>query len=372
MNGGTLVASSDGQTTKVSRHFHDVLLNIAERAAYEVRARHQGVEAVYLAGSVARGDATGTSDLDLGAIVAADVRSSRQPPILIEGVPVFYRLHPLRAYSDVKELLAGSPVLSTQIAEAIPIYDPKGVFVRVQAAVLERYRKTRYVKARVSLSLREAERYVSLARLSMREERTHELPSHLTQFVMYGVAPAIFFLAGEPPTERRCLEALRPACEMLDAEGLYHSIVTMLGLDDPSKEWCEQAIHVTCQLTQKVAAVMRIHDPESYQLNADWLSKAMADYFLAGAKELMSTGKWAASIFCCMVLACRVVQPMRDSDESLPPRTARLAEQLSLSVSMSESMDKQLALRRLSEAEGILERTRRLALAHMVAIDSSS
>jgi len=319
------------------------------------------VLAIYLAGSIARGAATGSSDLDLCAIVEEPASSSRQPPIVISGRPVFYRLHPLRLYSDIEGLLTGSVVLSSQIVDAKALYDPKGVFAKIQRAVLRRYDDPFYLKARISLSLEAARRHLLLARLRVRQGRAYEVPSHLAQLVVYGLAPAIFFLADEPPTERRCLAALKPACEMLGADSIYDELVNLLGLDEASNGWAEQAINGVGELAETAGQALRNHNQRLYDLNADWLSTAMARYFIEGAKELLADGKREASIYCSMVIASRILDIIREAGDSLPPEVLVNAEQLGSRVFRNEAVDQRTITTRLRQAEVVVEETRRLA-----------
>jgi len=355
-----LGGSLDKPTTGLSRRLRQRLSAVAQRAAQEIVARHRGVLAVYLAGSAARDEATESSDLDMTAIIQEDA-ASRQPPIIIAGIPVFYRLCPLHHYLDIEGLLTGSVVLSAQVVDAVALYDPDGMFSRIQRAVLRRYDDPFYLKARVALSLDEAERQSLLARLAARHGRAREAPSHLAESVVYGLAPAFSFLAGQPPTERKCLAALKPTCEAVGAESIYDEILSFLGLEEASNRWAEEAISAVGALTNLAGAALRKHNPQLYQSNADWLSNAMAEYFAAGSRELLRDGLREASIYCCMVIASRVLGIMREAGGSLPFHVLDDVEQLGSAVFGTKAIGQEALHARLEHAAAAVEQTRRLA-----------
>ncbi|MEM2904334.1 MAG: nucleotidyltransferase domain-containing protein [Candidatus Bathyarchaeia archaeon] len=338
-----------------------MLLYIAELAAKHIVSRHEGVLAVYLTGSAARGEATRSSDLDLCGVLRGDPVFSRQPPIVAAGRPVFYRLHPLRRYLDVEQLLRTSVVLSAQIVDSVGLYDPEGVFAKIQAAVLQRYGDPFYLKARVSLSLEVAERHLLSAHLSARQRRASQVASRLVQLVVYGLAPAVFFLADRPPTERRCLAALRPTCETLGADNLYEEIVGLLGLEEASSRWAWQAVGAVKQLSRLASSVLTRHSPQLYWMNADWLSNAMADYFIEGAKELLLDGEKEASIFCSMVIASRLLDIVNGAEASLPAGLLIDMERLGSRVLGADRVEKPAMPARLRSAGTVVEETRRLA-----------
>jgi len=299
------LAEGDAGRKPSEKTSRESLFSLAEKAAAAILSKHSGIIAVYLTGSVARGEATESSDVDVDAVLGSGFHeNSRQPPLTIGGRTVFYRLHEKQVFEDVEGLLAQSLVLSAQLVEAVVLYDPTGFLSKVKGKVSRLYHEPRFVKQRIRLSLRFAEDYVGMGWVEFKRGNLDMVPPSICAAVLYGFGPALFFIADVAPTDRRCLSRLRQVCERLDQPGLYQVITELVNVDGASRSWALKALE-SAEALHRLTQTLLEHDAVAYEENRDWLSDAMRQYMVSGAMELLGEGDIEASLFCSMELGTR-------------------------------------------------------------------
>ncbi|MEM2926158.1 MAG: nucleotidyltransferase domain-containing protein [Candidatus Bathyarchaeia archaeon] len=296
------------------------LMQIAREATQRILELRGDVMALYLAGSVARGDATPTSDIDLGAIISQWENSEvLKPPLIIKGVQVSCRLIPRMRLLDIRRIWLEDPILPFQILESIRLYDPENILLRLKQR-LEVFSKDNHLfKEKIKRCLVFAEergrQVLEYLGHGISEERG---VTSLLYAVLYGIGPAVLMKAEVPPSQRRFLLRLEEACEVLDELPLYRKILQILGLEKVSETWASEAPSILEELHKKTFyALFKFCEP-IYHKGINWLDRKTLDYVKAGAMELSLIGKHAAAIFCCMSLGARCLDLVEESTRYLP------------------------------------------------------
>jgi hypothetical protein len=295
-------------------------MHLAREGAQRILELRRDVIALYLAGSVARGDATATSDVDLGAIIEGWEDSELlRPPLNIEGVQISCRLIPRLRLLNIRRLWLEDPILPSQLLESITFYDPENLLVRLKARLASLAKDGRLFKERIRLRLHFAEErsadVLEYLGHGISEERA---VASLLYAVLYGIGPAILMKAEVPPSQRRFLLRLEEACEVLDDLPLYRKILQILGLERVSCLWAEEAPSILEGLHSKASHALLEFNKPLYHKGINWLHRGTLDYVKAGAMELTQAGKHAASIFCCMTLGTRCLDLVEESAPYLP------------------------------------------------------
>ena len=125
-------------------------IEIARSYLVELLHQRQDIVAAWLAGSVARGEATAFSDIDLVFMVAGDGELSRagldtwREGIYIEAGLVFQQ-----EYVDL-EVVLNDPFKATHMNDALILYDPTGFMTQLQNAVRPIYMQPQWLDKRLA------------------------------------------------------------------------------------------------------------------------------------------------------------------------------------------------------------------------------
>ncbi|MBS7609136.1 nucleotidyltransferase domain-containing protein [Candidatus Bathyarchaeota archaeon] len=296
------------------------LMCIAKEAAQRILELRGDVIALYLAGSVARGDATPTSDIDLGAIISQREHSEvLKPPLFIKGVQVSCRLIPRMRLMDIRRIWLEDPILPFQILESIRLYDPEDILLRFKQRLEAFFKDKHLFKERIKRCLGFAEErgreVLEYLGHGISEERG---VASLLYAILYGIGPAILMKAEVPPSQRRFLLRLEEACEVLDEPHLYRKVLQILGLENVSETWALGAPSILEELHKKTSYTLFRFCKPLYHKGINWLDRRTLDYVKAGAMELSVIGKHAAAVFCCMPLGARCLDLVEESAHYLP------------------------------------------------------
>lgn len=111
-----------------------------EAIAQEIAQRFQGAEAVFLAGSVVRGEATSTSDLDMVIVTHQASRAPYRESLILQDWPIELFVHTPTSLLDFfeKDAASRTPSLPQMCHEGLLITAPNAVseHIRQQATTL--------------------------------------------------------------------------------------------------------------------------------------------------------------------------------------------------------------------------------------------
>lgn len=127
-------------------------MEIARNYLQEMLKRRDDIVAAYVAGSVARGQATELSDIDLEVIVAAEVDAALGRGGIDgwrNGIYIDAMLLAKERFVD-PEILLQDPMKSTQLSEAVILYDVTGFLAQQQAVVRARFMEPQWLQARLT------------------------------------------------------------------------------------------------------------------------------------------------------------------------------------------------------------------------------
>jgi predicted nucleotidyltransferase len=137
-------------------------LELAKQYLQELLKKREDIVGAFVAGSVARGDADETSDVDLIVVVECDDEKGQHGRETVgvwrAGVYVDVEVRPIIGYSSAERVLRDS-IRAGEICEALILHDPVGHLAQVQRDVQVSFREPRFVEARVRqkmLGLRES------------------------------------------------------------------------------------------------------------------------------------------------------------------------------------------------------------------------
>lgn len=128
-------------------------LEIAKHYLEELLHQRQDIVAAWLAGSVARGEETTFSDIDLALMVAGTGKINRAGlDTWREGVYVEAGLVFQQGYTALEAVL-GDPFKATHMNDALILYDPTGFVTQLQNAVRPLYMQPQWLEKRLAFWL---------------------------------------------------------------------------------------------------------------------------------------------------------------------------------------------------------------------------
>ena len=184
-------------------------IEIAKQYVEELLRQRQDIVAVWIGGSVARGEDTDRSDIDLALLVAGSGEMSRSGlDLWRDGVYIEAGLGFQQAYADLETVL-NDPFKATHINDALILYDPTGFLTHLQNAVRPVFMQPQWLNKRLAFWLDNIR--TSLARL--RETVAAEDPLGICAAVgwfTFGCASIPLLRAGITPSSTRSLLLLGP------------------------------------------------------------------------------------------------------------------------------------------------------------------
>jgi hypothetical protein len=205
----------------------EVLLNIAKQAAIESAADEPWVLAIYLAGSVARGEPImgGTADIDL-VIVHDEEMEGREIRRITENVHLDIHHHPRSFYKDGRKLRINS-VWGHTLYYCLPLFDPKHFLSIIQASVRGMYKDPENTIQRVEFHLSEARDtwldFHNSAQIYNLDATWRYLEA------VQNTANAVSCLSGGPLPTRGFMLQYKKTVTEINHPGLYQGLLGLLG-----------------------------------------------------------------------------------------------------------------------------------------------
>jgi hypothetical protein len=128
-------------------------IEIARQYMEELLSQRQDIVAVWIGGSVARGEETALSDIDLALMVAGTGAMNRAGlDTWREGIYVEAGLVFQQEYTDLEAVL-NDPFKATHMNDALILYDPTGFVTQLQNAVHPLYMQPQWLSKRLAFWL---------------------------------------------------------------------------------------------------------------------------------------------------------------------------------------------------------------------------
>lgn len=129
-------------------------LALAKSLVEEQLRSRVGIVGAFVAGSVARGEATETSDIDVALVIDErfDAAGRDNLDMWKQGIYIEFPLLPKEQYTDFEKVLHNA-VKATHINDALIIYDPEGFLAELQNRVRAVFMEPKWVGIRVGNSI---------------------------------------------------------------------------------------------------------------------------------------------------------------------------------------------------------------------------
>jgi predicted nucleotidyltransferase len=137
-------------------------IEIAKRFVQEQLQKRDDIVGAWVGGSVSRGEATESSDIDLGLIVEEKFEGVRRGGFDTwqDGVYIEAGLSSKENYIDLEKVLQ-SPFTATHMNDALILYDPTGFLAEMQKKVRAVFMEPKWLGIRVQFWVEEARKSMS-------------------------------------------------------------------------------------------------------------------------------------------------------------------------------------------------------------------
>ena len=239
--------------SKSQQEIQQNFIRLGKLFSENLLSEYDDILAIYIYGSVGRGEATPHSDLDIH-VVLDRIMTPAHEDRTIEGVTVGISYHSRSMYfTDLQALIQTPEGLERaakseglwELADALPIYDPKGLIPKAQTAVATICQNPEVIQLRTQLSLNQAWQMLSEVNQALSQERlvyAYACLYHLTggdgtPGVIPLLAKTVIRRAGLSLTTRRYIYRAYEACKKLDLLELYTGILRLLGIEESSSAY---------------------------------------------------------------------------------------------------------------------------------------
>jgi hypothetical protein len=236
--------------SKTRQEIQQNFIRLGKLFSENILSEYDDILAIYIYGSVGRGEATPHSDLDIH-VVLDRIKAPDHEDRTIEGVTVGISYHSRAMYfTDLQALIQTPEGLERaakseglwELAHALPIYDPKGLIPKTQTAVAAICQNPDVIRLRTQLSLNQAWQMLSEVNQALSQERLVYAYACLYNLTGGDGTPGVIPLltktviqrAGLSLTTRRYIYRAYQACKKLDLLELYTGILRLLGIEESS------------------------------------------------------------------------------------------------------------------------------------------
>jgi hypothetical protein len=192
-------------------------IEIARQYVEELLGQRQDIIAVWIGGSVARGEETELSDIDLQLMVAGSGDMNRagldtwREGIYIEAGLVFQQ-----EYADL-DMVLNNPFKATHMNDALILYDPTGFLTHLQNAVRPVYIQPQWLGKRLTFWLDNSRTSLAQFRAAVSAADPLRLCAAVGMFT-FGCSSIPLLRAGITPSSSRGLLLLGPVDPQLKAQ----------------------------------------------------------------------------------------------------------------------------------------------------------
>jgi len=220
---------------------------IAKQISSELLAERDDILAIYIYGSVGRGEATPHSDLDLHVVLDREKNAPDHEDRIMEGITAGISYHTKLLYVADLQALANSPKELKnaakweglwELADALPIHDPEELVTKTQATAAIICQNPELIQLRTQLSLNRASETLTKVKDFLSQERYMDAYVHFYHLtggdgnpgIIPLIAKSMIQRASLALTTRRYIYRAYQASEKLSRVVLYTELVRLLGI----------------------------------------------------------------------------------------------------------------------------------------------
>jgi predicted nucleotidyltransferase len=281
------------KTNTVSKTMLQKFKKIAlEEAKITIKERPDLI-AFFVYGSVARGNPTQSSDIDSISILR-DISTPFFRVAKRENVLISKEFHPKTYYQNIEGL-------TNRVYDAWIIHDPSGFFSRIQQKLFSYFYLTTAKKKRITEHLILAERNLEKSMLAVNKDNS-SVPLHLRCFGEH-IGLVLHEIIEWSPSMRRFICNIQEISQELDRDDIYLDLVDILGYNDFSSGWMQQAIKGAEGLQR---LMHRYPLDEEFTNDKDILHPYLVREYTNGTRELFSVSE-KCCLFPCQLYASMVL-----------------------------------------------------------------
>jgi hypothetical protein len=192
-------------------------IELARQYVEEMIAQRGDIVAAWIGGSVARGEETELSDIDLSLMVAATGAMSREGfDLWREGIYIEAGIISQQEFADLEAVL-NNPFRATHMNDALILYDPTGFVKQMQDAVRAVYMQPQWLNKRLSFWLERLRTNLAQFKESVTARDALRICAALGRFT-YSCSSIPLLRAGITPSSTRSLLLLAPVAPVLKAQ----------------------------------------------------------------------------------------------------------------------------------------------------------
>ena len=183
-------------------------LKLAKSIVEDQLRNGTGIVGAFVAGSVARGEATQTSDIDVALVVDGEYDTAGRDNLDMwkQGIYIEFPLFPKQQYADVEKVLHNS-VTATHVNDALILYDPEGFLTELQQRVRAVFMEPKWVGVRVGNAIDYSREAMSAWNEALEADDLAAVCEHAGMVMMRCVSACLLRI-GVTPSGTRSLEQL--------------------------------------------------------------------------------------------------------------------------------------------------------------------
>ena len=201
-------------------------IEIAHIFIEEQRQQRDDIIGAFVEGSVARGEDTESSDIDLGLVVEGAIQRT-VIHAWRDGVLIDSAVQSKEAYTDLEKILQ-DPFKAIHINDALILYDPTGFLTRLQQEVRAVFMESRWLSKRLQFFLNHAQKGVVGLKKAIAAGDSLEICGNAS-LILGGVVTIPLLRMGITPSSTRALGQLGGI-----SKALHERICALVGSNEKS------------------------------------------------------------------------------------------------------------------------------------------
>lgn len=206
-------------------------IEIARRYAEELLGQRDDIVAIWVVGSVARGEETPSSDIDFSFMVTGSGEATRAGmDTWRDGLYIEAGIHFRQEYTDLEALL-NDPFKATHMRDALILYDPTGFMTQLQETIRPLYMQPQWLGKRLAFWLKQMLDAVARLRDAVPTGDSLRICAAMGWYT-FGSTSIPLLRAGVTPSSTRGLQLLGPVDPTFKAQLAHFEGSTQMSADE--------------------------------------------------------------------------------------------------------------------------------------------